>query len=89
MGRKAVLQKVPEPVFLKEPPPEIADELDEVAADADAADADDTLVGDNIGEHRAILDAIRARNPARARSAMRRHLANAERQRLALLRKRA
>ena len=50
MGRKAVLQKVPEPVFLKEPPPEIADELDEVAADADAADADDTLVGDNIGE---------------------------------------
>jgi hypothetical protein len=50
MGRKAVLQKVPEPVFLKEPPPEIADELDEVAADADAGDADDTLVGDNIGE---------------------------------------
>jgi GntR family transcriptional repressor for pyruvate dehydrogenase complex len=41
---------------------------------------------DNIGEHRAILDAIRARDPAAARSAMRRHLANAERQRLALMR---
>jgi len=43
---------------------------------------------DNIGEHRAILDAIRTRDPAAARSAMRRHLANAERQRLALMRKR-
>jgi GntR family transcriptional regulator, transcriptional repressor for pyruvate dehydrogenase complex len=43
---------------------------------------------DNIGEHRAILDAIRVHDPAGARSAMRRHLANAERQRLALMRKR-
>jgi GntR family transcriptional repressor for pyruvate dehydrogenase complex len=41
---------------------------------------------DNIAEHRAILDAIRSRDPAGARSAMRRHLRNAERQRLALLR---
>ena len=42
---------------------------------------------DNIGEHRRILDAIRARDPAAARAAMRRHLVNAERQRMALLRK--
>lgn len=42
---------------------------------------------DNIGEHRRILDAIRARDPAAARAAMRRHLVNAERQRLALVRK--
>jgi hypothetical protein len=50
MGRKAVVHKVPEQVFPQEPPPEVADELDEVEADADAGDADDTLVGDNIGE---------------------------------------
>lgn len=37
---------------------------------------------DNIAEHRAILDAIRERDAPRARRAMRRHLANAERQRL-------
>jgi len=43
---------------------------------------------DNIGEHRAILDAIRAHDPAGARSAMRRHLTNAERQRLALMHER-
>jgi DNA-binding FadR family transcriptional regulator len=42
---------------------------------------------DNIGEHRRILDAILARDPAAARAAMRRHLVNAERQRLALVRK--
>ena len=42
---------------------------------------------DNIGEHRRILDAIRARDPAAARAAMRRHLVNAEKQRMALLRK--
>jgi DNA-binding FadR family transcriptional regulator len=41
---------------------------------------------DNIAEHRAILDAICDRDPAKARSAMRRHIRNAERQRLALLR---
>jgi DNA-binding FadR family transcriptional regulator len=41
---------------------------------------------DNIAEHRRILDAIRARDPAAARAAMRRHLVNAERQRMALLR---
>lgn len=41
---------------------------------------------DNIGEHRRILDAIRAHDPAAARRAMREHLRNAERQRLALLR---
>lgn len=41
---------------------------------------------DNIGEHRRILDAIRTRDPAAARVAMRRHLINAERQRMALLR---
>ncbi len=50
MGRKAVVQKVPEKVFLKEPPPETVDELDEIEADSDAGDADDTLIGDNIGE---------------------------------------
>ncbi len=44
---------------------------------------------DNIAEHRAILDAIRARDPVAARGAMRRHLQNAQRQRLALLRERA
>ncbi len=44
---------------------------------------------DNIGEHRRILDAIRAHDPAAARRAMRDHLANAERQRLALMRARA
>jgi DNA-binding FadR family transcriptional regulator len=42
---------------------------------------------DNIGEHRAILDAIRERDPAAARRAMRAHLRNAERQRMAMLRK--
>lgn len=41
---------------------------------------------DNIAEHRAILDAIRGRDPVAARSAMRLHIRNAERQRLALLR---
>lgn len=37
---------------------------------------------DNIAEHRAVLDAIRERDAPAARRAMRRHLANAERQRL-------
>jgi len=41
---------------------------------------------DNIGEHAAILDAIRRRDAPAARRAMRVHLANAERQRLVLLR---
>ncbi|MCL4760904.1 MAG: FCD domain-containing protein [Burkholderiales bacterium] len=41
---------------------------------------------DNIAEHRAVLDAIRARDPAAARRAMRTHLVNAERQRMRLLR---
>lgn len=41
---------------------------------------------DNIGEHRAILDAIRGKDPAGARRAMRTHLHNAERQRLVMLR---
>ncbi|MBL8380036.1 MAG: FadR family transcriptional regulator [Burkholderiales bacterium] len=40
---------------------------------------------DNIGEHRAVLDAIRAGDAAGAGRAMRRHLANAEKQRLAQL----
>ena len=44
---------------------------------------------DNIGEHRAVLDAIRAGDAAGARRAMRRHLLNAERQRMVLLRDRA
>jgi DNA-binding FadR family transcriptional regulator len=44
---------------------------------------------DNIDEHRAILEAIRRRDPAAARRAMRTHLRNAERQRLALLRRQA
>ena len=50
MGRKAVVQRAPENVFPKEPPSGISDELDEVEADADADDSDDTLIGDNIGE---------------------------------------
>lgn len=41
---------------------------------------------DNIGEHRAVLEAIRAGDASAARGAMRRHLANAEKQRLAQLR---
>ena len=41
---------------------------------------------DNIAEHRAVLDAIRNRDAAAARRAMRTHLANAERQRMILLR---
>ena len=41
---------------------------------------------DNIGEHAAILHAIRRRDAPGARRAMRVHLANAERQRLVLLR---
>ncbi len=41
---------------------------------------------DNIAEHMAILDAITKGRPDAARRAMRRHLANAERQRLILLR---
>jgi hypothetical protein len=50
MGRKAVVHKVPERIFPKEPPPEVSDELDEVEAEADAGDADDTLISDNVGE---------------------------------------
>jgi DNA-binding FadR family transcriptional regulator len=42
---------------------------------------------DNVGEHRAILDAIRRKDSAAARRAMRTHLVNAERQRLTLLRR--
>ena len=42
---------------------------------------------DNIGEHRAILEAIRRHDPAAARRAMRAHLRNAERQRMVMLRK--
>lgn len=41
---------------------------------------------DNIAEHRAVLEAIRERDGPAARKAMRRHLANAERQRLKMLR---
>lgn len=41
---------------------------------------------DNIAEHRAVLDAIRNKDAAGARRAMRAHLANAERQRMMLLR---
>lgn len=41
---------------------------------------------DRIGEHRAILDAIRARDATAARRAMRRHLTNIERQRMSILR---
>ncbi|MEP7327764.1 MAG: FadR/GntR family transcriptional regulator [Betaproteobacteria bacterium] len=41
---------------------------------------------DNIAEHRAVLEAIRNQDPAAARRAMREHLANAERQRMVLLR---
>ena len=44
---------------------------------------------DNIAEHEAVLDAIRRGDAAAARRAMRVHLANAERQRLVLLRRRA
>lgn len=40
---------------------------------------------DNIGEHRAILEAIRERDAPAARQAMRTHLRNAERQRMLLL----
>jgi GntR family transcriptional regulator, transcriptional repressor for pyruvate dehydrogenase complex len=40
---------------------------------------------DNIAEHRAILDAILGRDPAAARAAMKKHIRNAERQRLALV----
>lgn len=41
---------------------------------------------DNIAEHRAVLEAIRDRDAAAARRAMRTHLANAARQRMALVR---
>ncbi len=41
---------------------------------------------DNVAEHEAVLEAIRGRDAAAARRAMRSHLANAERQRLGLLR---
>jgi DNA-binding FadR family transcriptional regulator len=44
---------------------------------------------DNIAEHEAVLDAIRRHDPAAARRAMRLHLANAERQRLMLLRQKS
>ena len=43
---------------------------------------------DNIAEHRAVLVAIRNKDAAAARRAMRMHLVNAERQRLMLLRAR-
>ena len=45
-------------------------------------------IPDNIAEHRAILGAIRHKDAAAARRAMRTHLANAERERLILLRQR-
>ncbi len=48
MGRKAVAQKAPENIFPQEPPPEIADDLADL--EADDGDADDALIGDNIGE---------------------------------------
>ena len=41
---------------------------------------------DNIAEHRAVLEAIRNKDAAAARRAMRAHLANAERQRMMVLR---
>jgi GntR family transcriptional repressor for pyruvate dehydrogenase complex len=41
---------------------------------------------DNVAEHRAVLNAIRNGDAAAARRAMRTHLANAERQRMTLLR---
>ncbi len=41
---------------------------------------------DNIAEHRAVLEAIRKGDAAAARRAMRTHLANAQRQRMMLLR---
>lgn len=44
---------------------------------------------DNIAEHEAVLEAIRRQDAPGARRAMRLHLANAERQRLVLLRQRA
>jgi hypothetical protein len=48
MGRKAVVHKEPERIFPQEPPPAVTDELDE--AEAEAGDADDTLISDNVGE---------------------------------------
>lgn len=44
---------------------------------------------DNIAEHRAVLEAIRDGDPVAARRAMRTHLANAARQRMALVRESA
>lgn len=44
---------------------------------------------DNVAEHRAVLDAIAAHDAPGARRAMRRHLANAERQRMVRLRRSA
>jgi DNA-binding FadR family transcriptional regulator len=41
---------------------------------------------DNVGEHRAVLEAIRRGDAQGARRAMRLHLRNAERQRMGLLR---
>ena len=42
---------------------------------------------DSVAEHRAVLEAIRERDAAGARRAMRLHLANAERQRMIQLRR--